>query len=234
VWLVRHTRSGVFCDFVTAELRSRVSLCQHRLEPLCRLLKNGRDDFLAFAKQLDEDLHRLTTEFCCPAESLRGVLHLLSRGASDPRRWEAEARLRQQLRDRFHKICEAVGRLQTKVVRASSVVENLNSRLRGYYFFFLRRRPGTDYLSLLQFFLNHRRFGRSNRPERDGKSPAELLTGVPHALAGVTGLYSVPTRLGLHVPAPVSRDPQRTYRKTARFYPQRGHFEPGPEGTVQN
>jgi hypothetical protein len=44
----------------------------------------------------------------------------------------------------------------------------------------LRRHLGNDYLALLQFFLNHRRFPRSQRPERAGKSPAELLTGQSH------------------------------------------------------
>lgn len=39
---------------------------------------------------------------------------------------------------------------------------------------------GNDYLVLLQFFLNHRCFPRSERSERAGKSPAELLTGVKH------------------------------------------------------
>jgi hypothetical protein len=58
------------------------------------------------------------------------------------------------------------------------VIENLNSRLRAY--FFLRRHLGPDYLALLQFFLNHRRFLRSERPERVGKSPAELLAGEAH------------------------------------------------------
>jgi len=33
---------------------------------------------------------------------------------------------------------------------------------------------------LLQFFLNHRRFLRSEWSERVGKSPAELLTGSYH------------------------------------------------------
>ena len=66
-----------------------------------------------------------------------------------------------------------------RTVRASSVVENLNSRLRNY--FFLRRHLGPDYLHLLQFFLNHRRFLRSEHPERVDHSPAELLTGQPHA-----------------------------------------------------
>ena len=59
------------------------------------------------------------------------------------------------------------------------MVENLNSRLRSY--FFLRRQLGPDYLQLLQFFLNHRRFLRSEHADRVGQSPAELLTGQEHA-----------------------------------------------------
>ena len=63
-------------------------------------------------------------------------------------------------------------------MRASSVVENLNSRLRTY--FSLRRHLGPDYLDLLRFYLNHRVLERSERPERRGKTPAELLTGQAH------------------------------------------------------
>ena len=68
--------------------------------------------------------------------------------------------------------------LSKQVVRASSIIENINSRLRNY--FFLRREIGAGYLELLQFFLNHRRFLRSEHPERVDKSPAELLTGQGH------------------------------------------------------
>jgi hypothetical protein len=68
--------------------------------------------------------------------------------------------------------------LAGETVRASSLVENLNSRLRSY--FFLRRHLGQDYLALLQFFLNHRRLARSDRYESVGKTPAELLTGQSH------------------------------------------------------
>ncbi|MDB2614099.1 hypothetical protein N9Y92_02950 [Chlamydiales bacterium] len=73
---------------------------------------------------------------------------------------------------------EAIQSLSKETVRASSIVENLNSRLRGY--FFLRKTLDSGYLEILQFFLNHRRFMRSTRLERVGKSPAELLTGKPH------------------------------------------------------
>ncbi len=62
--------------------------------------------------------------------------------------------------------------------RASSMVENLNSRLRNY--FFLRKQLGSEYLDLLRFFLNHRTFMRSEHLQRVGKSPTELLTGEKH------------------------------------------------------
>ena len=58
------------------------------------------------------------------------------------------------------------------------MVENLNSRLRNY--FFLRRNLGESYLGTLRFFLNHRCFLRSEVPERVGKSPTQLLTGEEH------------------------------------------------------
>src|SRR5262249_51630353 len=79
---------------------------------------------------------------------------------------------------RYGALREAVTELLGKVVRASSVIENLNGRLRSY--FFRRRHLGPDYLALLPFFLNHRRFLRSEYPERLGKSPAELLPGGSH------------------------------------------------------
>ena len=121
----------------------------------------------------------LGAEFQCPAELLRGVPQMLSRDDCDPLRWQEERVLRQQLRGRFHAVYEAVAELRKKTIPASSLVENLKSRLRGY--FFLRRQLGKDYLTLLQFFLNHRRYLRSEDPSRVGKSPAELLTGEPHA-----------------------------------------------------
>jgi hypothetical protein len=165
-------------DFVVAELKSRASLCPHRLGPVCRQLENQRDDLLAFVRALDEDLELLSQEFQVPPELLRRLLGVLARDERDPRRWAEEADIRERLRGRFHDVQAAVATLAQGTVRASSLVENLNSRLRSY--FFLRRHLGSDYLALLQFFLNHRRLERSDRPERVGKTPAELLTGQSH------------------------------------------------------
>ena len=131
----------------------------------------------------DDGLNRLgALQFHAP-ELLRRVLRMLCLHDQDLRHGTEESALRQQLRGRFREVCEAVSELRKGTVRASSLVENLNSRLRSY--FFLRRHLGANYLSLLQFFLNHRRFIRSERPERAGRSPAEILTGqgLPHGLS---------------------------------------------------
>ncbi len=94
------------------------------------------------------------------------------------RRWQHDATLRSILGEKYHSLCQAIDSLRRRTVRASSIVENLNSRLRDY--FFLRQSLGNDYLTLLQFYLNHRRFLRSKHKERVGKSPTELLTGQEH------------------------------------------------------
>jgi hypothetical protein len=169
---------GALFDFIAAELQARVPLCPHRLGPVCTLLQNHRDQLLAFAWQLDADLTKLADDFEVPIAIVRELLDLQAVDKRQPLHWQKEATLRQRLRGRFYHLQQAVRGLREKVVRASSIIENINSRLRSY--FFLRRELGSGYLELLQFFLNHRRFLRSEHPQRVDKSPAELLTGQPH------------------------------------------------------
>src|SRR5207302_3824879 len=170
---------GELYDFVVAELGKRVPLCAHRLGPVWTLLKNQRDDLLAFVTALDHDLAGVATAYRIPVRVAWALLNTQARSAWDEERWQHDAVLHKQLGAKYHAVSAAVAAVRGRVVRASSVIENLNSRLRGY--FFLRRELGADYLSLLQFFLNHRRFLRSEHAERANQSPAELLTGAAHA-----------------------------------------------------
>jgi hypothetical protein len=166
-------------DFILAELQARVAFCPHCLGPVCTLLQNHRDQLLAFALQLDEDLAQLAATFEVPIAIVRNLLDLQTLDPRSSRRWQQEAAVRHQLRGRFHPLEQAVRALRERLVRSSSIIENINSRLRSY--FFLRRELGSGYLELLRFFLNHRRFLRSEHPERVGQSPAELLTGQQHS-----------------------------------------------------
>jgi hypothetical protein len=173
-----HAARAELFDFVVAELKALEPQCPHRIAPVARLLANHRDELLAFAAQLDRDLAALATEFQLPPETIRAAFNLETLSLDDPARWPRETALRRQLGGRFFAVAEAVAEVVRRTVRASSVVENLNGRLRTY--FFLRRSLGAEYLALLQFFLNHRRFLRSEHPERVGKSPAELLADNAH------------------------------------------------------
>ncbi|MCI0460670.1 MAG: hypothetical protein L0Z62_27260, partial [Gemmataceae bacterium] len=162
-----------------AELVQREGQCEHRIRPVRTLLVNQGADLLAFAAALDKDLAALALEWQVSEATVRQLLQTQQLSARDARRWQREATHRQQLGGRYYALSEAVAEMAGRVVRASSLVENVNSRLRNY--FFLRRQLGSDYLALLQFYLNHRHFLRSEHQERVGKSPAELLSGQEHS-----------------------------------------------------
>ena len=118
-------------DFVVAELRARESACPHRIRPVRTLLENQRDNLLAFAVELDRELAALAQEWQISVTTAREVLQVQSLPTWDPKRWRREAALRETLRGRYHGVCADVQELSDRVVRASSLVENLNSRLRG-------------------------------------------------------------------------------------------------------
>jgi hypothetical protein len=164
-------------DWIVEELRRRELRCE-RIKAVRTLLENHRDELLAFAGQLDADMANLARQFEVSAVVLREALACQEMDQSRPTRWQREQLLWSQLGGKYALLRIEVQRLADGVVRASSVIENLNSRLRNY--FFLRKQLGSGYLKLLQFYLNHRRLPRSEREQREGKSPRELLSGEEH------------------------------------------------------
>ena len=78
-------------------------------------------------------------------------------------------------RERVHAVEGVVHEASGSTPRAHSGVESLNSRLRCN--FFLRRQVGGVELALLRFFLDPRRYVRSQREARVGPSRTELLSG---------------------------------------------------------
>ena len=171
------TRQALY-DFVVAALQELEALDPTRLGPVRRALANQRHTLLAFATRLDRELEALAQQFAVPTARVREMLALASLPSTRTTYWAKATALHQQLHDRFFPLQQALEQRLQHFHRASSLVENFNSRLRNY--FFLRRQIGPAYLDLLRFFLNHQPFARSEKPERRGKSPAELLTGQPH------------------------------------------------------
>lgn len=165
-------------DWIVEQLQARSGFASHRIGPLVRKLANHRQEILAFAFDQDKRLDSLAHHFQVPPGLIRQVFQAQALSQTHARYWQQQAELRGKLGTRFEQVHNAVVHLIATTSRASSVVENLNSRLRSY--FFLRKQLGKSYLDLLRFFLNHRRFFRSQSPDRKGKSPAEILTGKAH------------------------------------------------------
>jgi len=171
------TRQGLF-DFVAEELACRELEDARRIRPVRVALQNQRDTLLAFAGVLDAKLADIAQAHAIAEPLVREacVLHRLP--TTSPAYWQGWNRLRATIGRKFHTLFDAVSHAMADTPRSSSLVENLNSRLRTC--FTLRRHLGGSYLDLLRFFLNHRRFMRSRRAERHGKSPRELMTGQGH------------------------------------------------------
>ena len=165
-------------EFIVEELRLRENQCPHRIEPVRKYLENHTTNLLEFVPMMDDYFYEISQEFEVPLSDVLSIYQLAGLPTSSQRRWEAHARLQSQLGEKFYWVESMVNKVLGSTVRANSLVENLNSRLRTY--FTLRRELGNEYLEFLQFFLNHRRFMRSECRERVGKSPAELLTGEKH------------------------------------------------------
>jgi hypothetical protein len=171
------TRQVLF-DFIVEELTHREPEDPQRIRPLRVALQNQRDNLLAFAGVLDTKLTAIAQIYAIAEPVVREacLLHRLS--STSAAYWQGWNQLRAQLGSKFQTLSDVVGQAMAQTPRSSSLVENLNSRLRTY--FTLRRHLGNSYLDLLQFYLNHHCFMRSRCAERQGKSPREVMTGQSH------------------------------------------------------
>lgn len=170
-------------DFIVAEMKIREHLASHRIHPVRIAMENQRDQLLAFVDDIDRQLVGISLKHKVPLQDVRSLFELGRLAPDDPLYWTKDSAMWNRLGlDTYPLVAKDVDEVLENTVRASSMIENFNSRLRGY--FFLRREVGPEYLDLLRFFLNHRRYPRSRKDGHAGKSPAEILQGkaLPHWL----------------------------------------------------
>jgi hypothetical protein len=171
------TRESLF-DFILEELSSREDLCPHRLTGLRRGMVLQRRQLLSFVGWLDEQWKQIAEEQQVPLYLVSQLCEMEGFNPTGCLYWQKHAKMAAKLGEAFGPVHAAVKAVLADTPRCSSLVENLNGRLRHY--FSLRQLLGPAYLHLLRFFLNHRPYQRSRRPERVGKSPAQLLLGKEH------------------------------------------------------
>src|SRR5262245_2450603 len=100
-----HADRRVLYDFIADELAARVAACRHRLGPIHRTLTDRRDELLAFARGLDEELGRMAMAWGVAPEGLRRLLNARCRDERDPRRWAEAAAVRAPLRGWYEPAC---------------------------------------------------------------------------------------------------------------------------------
>jgi len=172
------TRCKLF-DFIVQTLDEVEKECSSKhVRKMITKLKNQRDDLLRFVLRNDIKLAAVAESLEIEVSALGELYELQGIPYENKHRWDREQKLRKKIGPRFHLAVAQINTIMEDTVRASSIVENINSRLRSY--FFLRKSFGQESLELLRFYLNYKTFLRSEHPERVGKSPAALLSGQTH------------------------------------------------------
>jgi hypothetical protein len=164
-------------DFVLKEFEKLVSMDPY-LHAVVTLLRNQKNELLAFIEVLDKKFSKLAETHGVSREIIWHICELQRYNHEGDAYAVYSLPLQLKLAERYDVLEEAIILAMNTTERTSSMVENLNSRIRPYLF--LRKNIGKEYLELLRFYLNHSRFLRSEHKERVGKSPAELLTKKPH------------------------------------------------------
>jgi len=171
------TRRDLY-NFIVDEIKKLESIHSHRIKSVRTTLENQRDTVLAFVDVLNLKFEFISQRYDVPLYLLWKLCELQRYSQSGVTYYDKEKELRQILKHQFYDLQSQVIEAMKNVHKASSSVENLHSRLSGY--FSLRKHIGNNYLELLRFYLNHTPFLRSENPERVGKTAAEVLTKKQH------------------------------------------------------
>ena len=129
---------------------------------------------LSFVGRLERGMEAVAKETGIPAEGFRLMYRQRSCNPGSIENSGIHCRQAQILGGRQAQAKDVFEQLLNKTKKASSLVENLNGRIR--VFIETKRVIPTRFFVLLKVYLNTRRYHRSRYRERIGKSPLELMT----------------------------------------------------------
>lgn len=135
-------------------------------------------DVLGYLKRMESSLREYARDKGIPENIMLLLYRMRSYPEGSVQQKAADRKLRRTLGSHYGDIRREADILLDGIKRASSMVENLNGRLRRYMN--LKRIIPERFLTLLKVYFNTRPYRRSRKKEREGKSPLELLTGQKH------------------------------------------------------
>ena len=164
-WLLEEMNALASRNSWAFELRRELSRFEERLPATMRFLDRL---FAAF--------NRAARDIGLPEEAFR----LLYRRSAVPKDSETYLELTRQALavtgpERFGAVEKTHDRILGSIKRASSMIENVNNRLRPYMD--IKKHVSSQFYSLIQLYLNTKKYRRSRIESRVGRSPVEILTG---------------------------------------------------------
>jgi hypothetical protein len=181
-------------DFIVTEMERLAAQHPHRISAIVISLHHRRTALLDVADALNTRFAELATLHKVSLNSIWAVCYITRYGMESCHYHEESARLETEIGNQYEAIEDAVLTILGTTHRCSSMIENLNSRVRPYLD--ERKSVSQKILSLIQFYLNHKPFTRSLHDYLKDKTPAEVLTGKPHKpwldMLGFNGFQAQP------------------------------------------
>ena len=169
----------ILYNFVVSEFEKLQAIHPHRIKEVVTYLKNQKNYALGFVDVLTTKFEAIASELNCSIELIWKICELQRCDNAGAKYAIKVLEFYNVLGESFEATEDAVIEAMQSTERTSSMVENLNGRIRPY--FNLRQEIGYGYLDLLRFYLNHIEFSRSEREHRVKKSPTQILTGKKHS-----------------------------------------------------
>jgi len=141
----------------------------------CAKIRKNIPSLLSFVDRLYAGMEECAAELGIPPEAFQIMYQQRAYGIESQQYQNLEYQLVLMLMYKYNLARSAFRQLLKKTHKASSLVENLNGRIRVYIE--LKRVIPKHFFVLLKVYFNLRRYRRSRCDERVGKSPLELMTG---------------------------------------------------------
>ena len=161
-------------EFILQEME-KVAKDNPGIQKECEKVRKILPHLLLFIDRLEEEMRQRAEELGIPYEAFELMYRQRSFGTDSQEYQHMEYQIVMMLMERYDEIRAEFQKILSEIKKASSLVENLNGRIRRYIN--LKRVVPTRFFVLLKVYFNTRRYRRSRVKERVGKSPLELLTG---------------------------------------------------------
>ena len=165
-------------DFIIEEMTALTKTHSHRISTILTSLVKQRDALLDVANTLNDKFSEIAKKHNQSLETIWAICYIARYSIDGLKYCEKSSQLESLVGQNYNAIEDDVLLILENTHRCSSMIENFNSRLRPYLD--ERKMVTQKVLSLIQFYLNHKPFMRSQHERLRNKSPSEAMTGKQH------------------------------------------------------